>query len=45
MRHRALGRTGIQVSPYALGAIMFGGIGNPDHDDSIASSTGAAAVW
>ncbi|MBP2707946.1 aldo/keto reductase [Microbispora sp. RL4-1S] len=33
MRYRTLGRTGIKVSPYALGAMMFGGIGNPDHDD------------
>ncbi|WP_199423385.1 aldo/keto reductase [Actinotalea solisilvae] len=36
MRYRTLGRTGMKVSPYALGAMMFGaGIGNPDHDDSI----------
>ncbi|WP_394553371.1 aldo/keto reductase [Agromyces sp. MMS24-JH15] len=35
MQYRTLGRTGIQVSPYALGAMMFGAIGNPDHDDSI----------
>jgi aryl-alcohol dehydrogenase-like predicted oxidoreductase len=38
MRYRTLGRTGIQVSPYALGAMMFGtaaGVGNPDHDDAI----------
>jgi aryl-alcohol dehydrogenase-like predicted oxidoreductase len=36
MQHyRSLGRTGIKVSPYALGAMMFGAIGNPDHDDSI----------
>jgi aryl-alcohol dehydrogenase-like predicted oxidoreductase len=35
MQYRALGRTGIQVSPYALGAMMFGSAGNPDHDDSI----------
>ena len=35
MRYRTLGRTGIQVSAYALGAMMFGAIGNPDHDDSI----------
>jgi aryl-alcohol dehydrogenase-like predicted oxidoreductase len=34
MRYRTLGRTGIQVSPYALGAMMFGAIGNPDHEDS-----------
>jgi aryl-alcohol dehydrogenase-like predicted oxidoreductase len=35
MRYRTLGRTGIQVSPYCLGAMMFGAYGNPDHDDSI----------
>src|ERR1039457_1233605 len=36
MQHRTLGRTGIKVSPYALGALMLGAsIGNPDHDDSI----------
>ncbi len=35
MLYRTLGRTGIQVSPYCLGAMMFGAIGNPDHDDSI----------
>jgi aryl-alcohol dehydrogenase-like predicted oxidoreductase len=35
MRYRTLGRTGIQVSPYALGAMMLGAFGNPDHDDSI----------
>ena len=36
MRYRTLGRTGIRVSPYALGAMNFGaGIGNPDHDDAI----------
>ncbi|MEV0315033.1 aldo/keto reductase [Nonomuraea fuscirosea] len=35
MQYRTLGGTGIQVSPYALGAMMFGGAGNPDHDDSI----------
>ncbi|WP_328853298.1 aldo/keto reductase [Micromonospora globbae] len=35
MKYRSLGRTGIQVSPYALGAMMFGALGNPDHDDSI----------
>ena len=33
MRYRTLGRTGIKVSPYSLGAMMFGGIANPDHDD------------
>jgi aryl-alcohol dehydrogenase-like predicted oxidoreductase len=35
MQYRSLGRTGIKVSPYALGAMMFGSIGNLDHDDSI----------
>jgi aryl-alcohol dehydrogenase-like predicted oxidoreductase len=35
MRTRPLGRTGIQVTPYCLGAMMFGEWGNPDHDDSI----------
>lgn len=33
MQYRTLGRTGMHVSPYALGAMMFGAIGNPDHDD------------
>ena len=36
MQYRTLGRTGIKVSPYALGAMMFGALGNADHDDSIA---------
>ena len=35
MRYRTLGRTGIKVSPYCLGAMMFGGIANGDHDDCI----------
>jgi aryl-alcohol dehydrogenase-like predicted oxidoreductase len=35
MQYRTLGGTGIKVSPYCLGAMMFGAIGNPDHDDSI----------
>jgi aryl-alcohol dehydrogenase-like predicted oxidoreductase len=36
MQYRTLGGTGIKVSPYALGAMMFGAsIGNPDHEDSI----------
>ena len=35
MQYRALGRTGIKVSPYCLGAMMFGAIGNSDHDDSV----------
>src|SRR5919197_1365752 len=32
---RFLGRTGLRVSPLCLGAMMFGGWGNPDHDDSV----------
>ena len=35
MNRRPLARTGVQVSPLCLGAMMFGGWGNPDHDDSI----------
>jgi hypothetical protein len=36
MQYRTLWRTGIKVSPYALGALALGtSIGNPDHDDSI----------
>ncbi len=35
MDYRALGRTGLKVSPLCLGAMMFGEWGNPDHDDSI----------
>ncbi|HUQ40103.1 MAG TPA: aldo/keto reductase [Acidimicrobiales bacterium] len=34
MDHRSLGRTGVKVSPLCLGAMMFGAIGNPDHEDS-----------
>jgi len=32
---RELGRTGIEVSAYCLGTMMFGKVGNPDHDDCI----------
>ena len=35
MNYRALGRTGVQVSPLCLGTMMFGAWGNRDHDDSI----------
>ncbi|MBV9817722.1 MAG: aldo/keto reductase [Solirubrobacterales bacterium] len=36
MQLRTLGRTGIKVSPYALGAMNFGApSANADHDDSI----------
>jgi aryl-alcohol dehydrogenase-like predicted oxidoreductase len=34
-QYRSFGRTGVQVSPLTLGAMNFGRIGNPDHDDSI----------
>jgi aryl-alcohol dehydrogenase-like predicted oxidoreductase len=33
MEYRMLGSTGISVSVHCLGAMMFGGWGNPDHDD------------
>lgn len=35
MKLHSLGRTGINVSPLCLGAMMFGAWGNPDHDESI----------
>ncbi|NIH78640.1 aldo/keto reductase [Amycolatopsis viridis] len=35
MRRRILGGTGIEVSEYTLGAMMFGAWGNQDHDESI----------
>ena len=36
MKYRNLGRTGIKVSPYGLGALMFATqVGNPDPEDSI----------
>ena len=35
MERTTLGKTGIQVSRYCLGAMMFGAWGNKDHDDSI----------
>ena len=36
MEHQRLGGTGVSVSRFCLGAMMFGAWGNPDHDDSIA---------
>jgi len=33
MELRTLGGTGMKVSPFCLGAMMLGKIGNPDHDD------------
>jgi aryl-alcohol dehydrogenase-like predicted oxidoreductase len=35
MEHRTLARTGVHVSPLCLGAMMFGGWGEADHDESI----------
>jgi len=35
MNYRTLGKTGIKVSPYCLGAMMFGKMANADHDDAI----------
>jgi aryl-alcohol dehydrogenase (NADP+) len=35
MERRVLGRTGVQVSEYCLGAMMFGAWGNTDHDDCV----------
>ncbi|MGH3376152.1 MAG: aldo/keto reductase [Actinoallomurus sp.] len=32
---RPFGRTGVKVSALALGTMMFGRRGNPDHDDSV----------
>jgi aryl-alcohol dehydrogenase-like predicted oxidoreductase len=33
VRYRTLGATGIEVSVQCLGTMMFGAIGNPDHDE------------
>src|ERR1700712_3763865 len=35
MKRRILGATGWSVSEFALGTMMFGAMGNRDHDDSI----------
>jgi len=35
VEYRTLGSTGVKVSPFCLGAMMFGAWGNTDHDDSI----------
>jgi len=35
MEPRTLGRTGVRVSPLCLGAMMFGGWGNPEHQDAV----------
>src|SRR3954466_851361 len=35
MEHRPLGRTGVSVSKFCLGAMMFGAWGNPDHAECV----------
>ena len=35
MKYRPLGRTGMLVSELCLGNMMFGAIGNRDHDDCV----------
>src|SRR5439155_4191868 len=35
MEIRTLGRTGVQVSSFCLGAMMFGRFGNTDHDECV----------
>lgn len=35
MEYRTLGGTGIKVSHFCLGAMMFGPMGNPDHDECV----------
>jgi aryl-alcohol dehydrogenase-like predicted oxidoreductase len=35
MKRRSLGGTGISVSEFALGTMMFGAMGNTDHEESV----------
>src|SRR3982074_190614 len=35
MRRRVLGGTGMSVGVFALGTMMFGAMGNADHDESV----------
>lgn len=35
MQTTLLGKTGLRVSRFCLGSMMFGGQGNPDHDDCV----------
>src|SRR5689334_14973766 len=35
MKMHNLGSTGVRVSEYCLGAMMFGRMGNPDHDECV----------
>src|SRR5919106_1387279 len=39
MELRTLGSTGVRVSPYCLGAMMFGQFGNPDIDETLGALT------
>jgi aryl-alcohol dehydrogenase-like predicted oxidoreductase len=41
MRYVPLGSTGMQVSTFCLGAMMFGARANPDHDDAVRIIRGA----
>src|SRR5216684_530085 len=41
MTYRTLGGTGIKVSRFCLGAMMFGPMGNPDHDECVKISHAA----
>ncbi len=41
MEYRTLGRTGMQVSTFCLGTMMFGTWGNPDADECIAMTHAA----
>lgn len=35
MEYRTFGGTGMRVSHFCLGAMMFGAVGNPDHDECV----------
>src|SRR4051812_3961425 len=43
MRYRPLGHTGVEV--HCLGAMMFGSVGNPDHEDSARIKLGCEVFW
>jgi aryl-alcohol dehydrogenase-like predicted oxidoreductase len=44
MQYRTLGRTGVQVSTLALGAMNFGPIGNTTQDEATALDTPPALL-